>query len=356
MMMLRRFGSLTLKDMRMISRNYYLAAVLVLAALLVVAIRFLLPADVAIKPLIVLWDNTSGGAVRQMLEARAGAEGGTLIVVETQQAYDQELAVPGNRIGIRADGGATVERFELTFQGHESERTRRLLGATMQHFAAALGGPVGEYPVVTTRVLEAGRAIPRPPFNLATVPMAVLMESTMVGIFLAAALLYSEKEERSLRAYRTSPGGVTEYLLARCVAMGLLALISAVPITLLTIGPGANWLVLVPLVFLASMAVTAFIMVPANLFESIGEFIYPAMVVVTILTLPSVSYFMPSFSPAWVRVLPSYPLVFALREAYFPTGNSALLSGSIGQLLLTFAVMFPLAVLTFRRQLVARDV
>jgi|GEM_PF-1004827 len=360
--MLRRFVSLTAKDMRMIVRSYYMAAVLVIAALLIVSIRFLIPADVDTKPAVVVWDNTGTGMVRQWMEAHAGAEGGTLIVVGDAAAYDAALAVPGNRIGIRADGAAALQQFELTFQGHESTRTRRLLAATMQQYAAAIGGgdsgsgSGGGLPSFATRVLEPDRPVQRPPFDQAVVPLAILMESCMVGIFLAAALLYSEKEDRTLRAYRTSPASVAEYLVARCVAMGLLALISAVPITLLTVGLRANWPVLLPLVFLASMVVTAIVMVMANLFNSIGEFMYPAMAMITVLTLPGVAYFMPSYSPVWVRALPSYPLVFALREAYFPTGNHALLTGSVGQLLLTLALVFPLAVLTFRRQLVVRDV
>jgi hypothetical protein len=348
----RRVASLVRKDARLLVRNYYLVAVLVIAALYIAAVRFLFPADININPGLVLWDNTAGGAVRGAF----AAGGDQVIVVETEAEYNAALAGGATRIGIRADGGVRVERFELTFQGYENPQQRRLLGAAMQRLAATLRGEGAQYPRFETRVLRPGQPLQRPPFNLAMVPVLVFTEATMVGMFLAAALLYSEKEERTLRAYRTSPAGMAEYLLARGIAMGLLALVSAVPITLLTIGPAANWLVIVPLVFFAGLVITMLVMVLANLFDTISQFIYPAIALMTVLALPSASYYMPAFGPAWIRLLPTYPLVFALREAYFPTGNHAAQTGAIWQLLLTLAVVFPLAVVTFRRQLIARDV
>jgi len=58
----------------------------------------------------------------------------------------------------------------------------------------------------------------------------------------------------------------------------------------------------------------------------------------------------------WIRILPTYPLLFALREAYFMPQNTVSLVAALVQLALTAAIVFPLAVLTLRRQLIARDV
>jgi hypothetical protein len=113
---------------------------------------------------------------------------------------------------------------------------------------------------------------------------------------------------------------------------------------------------LVAVVFLGSLVITLVTMVVANMFHGISQFFVAELILMVVLSLPLVSYFQPGLSLAPLRLLPTYPLVFALREAYFPTGSPAVMTTAVLQLLVTLGLAFPLAVLSFRRQLVVRDV
>jgi hypothetical protein len=187
------------------------------------------------------------------------------------------------------------------------------------------------------------------------VPALVLFEAAMLGMLLSAVLLFGERDEQTLRAYRVSPSGTAEYLLARSLTMSLLALISAAILTLLTVGPATNWPVILAVVFLGSMTFTLVAMVLANLFGSLSQFYLPYFLLVLVLMLPVVAYFQPGVRLPLIDLLPTYPLIYALREAYFPTGSPGVMSGAVWQLLVTLAVVLPLAILTFRRQLVVKD-
>lgn len=353
--MLKRYLALTDRDLRLIWRNYFFHAIWVLMLICVVAIRFAVPAEVSVKPAVVLWDTTAGQVAKEYFASKASGEGAALILVESAAAFEEALAT-GDRIGVRATGGDGLETFELVYQGHESERMKQLLSATMHLYAAEIGGPESGYPEFEHRVLRPGTAPPRIAFDDSMVPFVVFTEGALIGMLLAAALLYSEKDERSLRAYRTSPGGLAEYILARSTAMAVLGMAFTVPLSLLTVGFIGNWPAIALLVCLGCMVTTMLTLVVANTFENLSQFIYPAFALIFVLTLPTAPYFSPSVNLPWIRVLPTYPLLFALREAYFMPGQATGLWAAVVQLAASAAVLFPLATLTFRRQLIARDV
>ncbi len=353
--MLRRIWALTKKDWRMLVRNYYVAAILLVAVLYIVATRFLIPAELSTDALVVLWDQTESQVARQFFETHTADEPSQLVVVDSADQF--AAAVEGyNRIGLRVTGGEVPEVFEVTYQGYENQRTRNLLAATLQAQAAALRGEGASYPRFETHVLNPGTAAEKPPFNKSLVPIWVYTEAGLVGLLLGSTLLFAEKDERALRAIRVSPATVVEYLVARTISMFLLGLLFTVLVTAFTLGVNVNWPAIVPMVLFGSAVITLVMMVVANMFDSLGQFIFPGMMLMVLLGFPTVIYFMPSFSPPLMRLLPTYPLIFGLREAFFPTGAPGVLSQALIQLGISAAVVFPVAVLTFRRQLIARDV
>jgi len=349
-MMLHRFLTLTAKDLRLIVRNHMLTVVVAVALIIVGTVNFLVPEDVSSETVVVLWDRTTAQSVGRLFEA-ADAE---TIFVDSEAAFEEAMAVYGNRLGLRVEGGEVPERVVVTYQGHENPEVRRLLEASLRQQLRPLRG---EAPLTfATETLQPGTAPERPPFNLSLLPILIFTEAGMIGLLLAAALFYSEKTEGTLQAYRVTPGGLTEYLLAKSVAMGLVGLVSTTIITLLTVGLDVNWPAVLGVVFLSAVVVTLVTLVAANMFQTISQFLFTGVLLNLVLALPTVSYFLPGFAPVWLRWLPSYPMIFALREAYFPTGAEAVLTGAVGQILLTLVVVLPLAVLAFRRQLIARDV
>lgn len=347
--MIRRLLALTVKDLRVVARNHFLTAVLVLAVVYALAVNYLVPGDPSGRPVAVVWDTTALGLMGRLYLA---AEPDRSLVVDSEAAYREALE-EGNRIGIKVLGELVPERIEVTYQGYESARMRRVIEATLHVQALGLSG--ANVPVFETRTLRGPGAGEPPPFNLTLVPVLILTEAAMVGLLLAAALLFSEKEEQTLAAYRVTPGGLLEYMTAKGLVMGLMALAFTVLFTVLTVGATAAWLPLLTVVFLAAVVVTVIALALAVFYRNLSQFMLTAVVLNFTLALPVVSYFQPSFSPAVLRLLPSYPLLFALREAYFPAAGPAVVTSALGQLGLTLLVALPAAVVVFRRQFARGD-
>lgn len=348
--MARRFSALMLRDVRLVIRNHHLTIGVAIAVLYALLVRFLVPADLAVEPNLVIWDRTPAQAIAHWYRQ---TEPDRAVVVDSEAAFGGALR-EANRIGVKVTGERLPEELELTFQGFEGLRLRRLVEAVFSfQVTTMLRGVPPEFPAT---ILRPGEGAEQPPFNLSIVPLLVLFEAAMLGMLLSAVLLFSERDEQTLRAYRVSPAGAAEYLLARSLTMSMLALISAAILTLLTVGPAANWPVILAVVFLGSMTFTLAAMVLANLCRSLSQFYLPYFLAVLVLLLPVVAYFQPGTRLPLADLLPTYPLLHALGEAYFPTGSPGVMARALLQLLATLALVLPMAILTFRRQLVVNDV
>ena len=49
------------------------------------------------------------------------------------------------------------------------------------------------------------------------------------------------------------------------------------------------------------------------------------LMVAMLLSLPLATYFAPSFAPFWMKIMPTYYMLFAYKEASFPTGNPTII-------------------------------
>ena len=111
--MIKRILKMTVKDWRLLTRNYYVAAILVIGLLYVLATRFMIPAELNTGNHFVLWDQTAGQIVRRAYEAQA-SDPTQLTIVDSAEAYASAVA-GNNRIGLRVIGEAMPEQFEVTF-------------------------------------------------------------------------------------------------------------------------------------------------------------------------------------------------------------------------------------------------
>jgi hypothetical protein len=67
----------------------------------------------------------------------------------------------------------------------------------------------------------------------------------------------------------------------------------------------------------------------ASFFDSITKAMGWLYSVIIVLSFTSVSYYMPSFSPIYIRILPSYPMLYAFRQVFLDRPDPTILYGTI---------------------------
>jgi ABC-2 type transport system permease protein/fluoroquinolone transport system permease protein len=167
------------------------------------------------------------------------------------------------------------------------------------------------------------------PFNRGIVPLVITFDVVLLGFMFVAVMVFQEKQEGSIRAFRITPGRPLEYIISKASVNILLGLLYTFLLILVVTGIPDRLFLLVVVVILCSLLMTLTGLLLSVFFNNLSEFLFVAVFISALFTLPMISYFQPSFAPSYLQAIPAYPVLFGLREILFPTGNEALIASVI---------------------------
>ena len=184
---------------------------------------------------------------------------------------------------------------------------------TLEAIALELSG-VQPAPVATKTLNETAKEIP---FHLTSTPIFICFEALMVGFILGGALMLSEKQDGTVRALRVSPLTTGQYIISKTLLFSLIGTVYASLIGLLTVGLAVDWWLFLGLSFFGTAIFTMIGLAYTTPFRDMSGWFFSMVVLLSVNMLPVISYTSPSFTPFWMRLLPSYPSLMAYRHALF---------------------------------------
>ena len=179
------------------------------------------------------------------------------------------------------------------------------------------------------------------PFNLRLTPIFICFEALMVGFILGGALMLAEKQDGTVRALRVAPFGAAKYILAKTLLFSLIGTVYASLICLLTVGTSIHWGSFLLLSFFGTAVFTMIGLAYTSPFRDMSGWFFSMVVLLSANMLPVISYSSPAFTPFWMRLIPSYPILMAYRAAMF--GGSIDLGYTIVAIVVWGAVSYLLA-------------
>lgn len=308
---MKRLGSLFVQDLLLAYRSGHILITGLLLALMVALVLFV-PRSVAVHNELIL-DAAPGAPLAAHL-ARGGVGEGVLFTDEA--AFRAALERQPGKVGVIFTGGLDAPAFEFLTTSAVPAQNLALLRAALERGVVEMRGQ----PAPALDVIFLRPAVGPLPFNLRLVPLMLVFEVVLLGFFIAAVMLFQEKQEATLRAYRVTPGGALPYIAAKVGLFAALSLAYGLPLLLLTAhlsGARANLGLALLLIVLSSAMMTMFSLAVAVFYRSLSEWFFVGVALLLINTLPVVAYGLPSFAPAWLTWIPSYPTVFAARDVLF---------------------------------------
>lgn len=346
-MLSRLFTSIRRDNLIVFRANFYFIQ-LAIGAMYVLAIMFLVPESAKLQPTLYVADETADGRIARMVKAGEFdvPVAGAVRLADSKADLDKRTRDNENSIGVLVTGSDTAPTTQFFMQGNEKERVRALLTAAV---ADRVAGRPTTAAVETDILREESDPIT---FRQNLVPFLLFVDFAAIGALFAVTMIFAEKDDGVLAAYRVTPGRTWEYLVAKAASVTLVAVVVSLLVVALTIGSGVNYLGLVALVAIGSWASTMLGLAMALRFRSFEEYFMPMVVVGQfIISLPAVMFIVPSFRPGWLMASPFTKFMFGLREAVFPSGNTADLLTAMVAMGVVGAACLWLGVHTFHRQL-----
>lgn len=348
--MLRRYFALLKKDIITGFRNYFFLVVIVVALVFAGIINFVIPENAEIKPNVYYYIEYQGVHKDVFEEVFKASElrHNNIFGVDSREKIVEKMKENFNSIGMVVNNIDNSPTVEFIMQGYENKEVVNTLVLSMKD---DIDNIIREEIEIDTLYLKNKTAQENIPFNKNVLPIFLAMEPTMLGLVMIAAFVFMEKDEGTIGAYRVSPGRIPEYLASKITLMIILGILSTIISTVLVVGFKADYLSLLAIVVVGSIFASGLGLILASFFDNISQSMVWIVFISIIFSVPFASYFMPSFAPLYIRLLPTYQLQFAIREAVFPTGNMEIINSTV----LTFAVLsiisYAVAIFSYKHNL-----
>jgi hypothetical protein len=121
----------------------------------------------------------------------------------------------------------------------------------------------------------------------------------------------------TIKAFAVTPARVWHYLASKMGVMLVTGFLSGLIATVFVAGQKAHYFHLIILMISLNTFGSVLGLFISSFFDSMTKAMGWLYASIIILAYAAVSYYMPAFSPLVIRLLPSYPILFAFRETLY---------------------------------------
>ena len=325
---MNRIGNLFKKDLILGIKDIFVLLEIGFAIVVLILLLFLIPEDIKKDALIYIYDETR--VVENFIVDSVGLEDmekqKAEYYVDSREEIVEGMIEEKSAIGmIVAQNDSGTYNVELLTQPYTKEAIAQYIEIDMEDLLALIPPPYDFYPkgvLNSVRVEALQRGLRDDiPFNQRLLPVILLMMVGVLGLFIMISLIGQERVEATIRAFRISPAGLWEFLLSKhllLLALGFTTF-SIIYLPMMGFGgyPQALLIILLTIVLGSSIGV-----ILGGIFDTPMASMLFVLLIILVLGLPVISLFSPAFSPAWLKIIPSYHTLFGLDAAMFPDNNS----------------------------------
>lgn len=305
-----------IKDLRVSFKTFYIYIELVMALIFIAVLLFVIPEN--FTPNEVMYASIDGDTPSNMIIEELEKDGtGSVVLVDTKEEIIRNMEEDRNSAGVIISTEDQKLSFDIILQGYENQKHRNMIEkALISYFARELP----DYESVTN-ITTLNNRDNKLNERINLLPLFLLLNSAFTGLFIVAAYIFMDKEEGTIRSFAVTPAKVWQYLVSKMGMMLVTGLFTGIMTTLLVAGSQANYFHLVLLLIATNAFGTTIGLFISSFYDSIIKAMGAIFLVIVMFAFASTSYFLPSFSPLIIRILPSYPMLFAFREVFLEQPN-----------------------------------
>jgi ABC-2 type transport system permease protein/fluoroquinolone transport system permease protein len=345
--MVKRLLALLKQDSVLAFRSGYVYVILILVLIYGALILFAIPKEYKVGVKEMVYDSTDGQFSDYLKDFNQNN------VMKSEEEMYKVLKENSNSLAMVFSGSMQNPKVKIIYQGTENIKSLKLLEASIDESIRRYRDEPAKAVYKKTFLREEGVKIP---FNKSLLPVFLATEVVMFGFFIIAVMVFQEKRSGTIKAYRAAPGGAIEYTLSKTIVNIGMALIFGILFVILIMGISVNWASYLIIVIFGSALMTLLGIWISTYFRDLESFIFVGFGVNAIIGLPIISYFFPAFYLKIFDLIPSYAVIFGIREILFPTGKTGFISSIIFTLFIEIIVVGTLAIIGVRKNLLKEGV
>ncbi len=173
-----------------------------------------------------------------------------------------------------------------------------------------------------------------------TIPAFLTFNGSLMGLFIIAAYIFLDKQEGVIKAYAVTASSVWHYLLSKVFVIMFTSTITSLIIVIPIMKMQPNYFIMLVFLLTSGFFASSLGLLIASFYDNIIQAFGAIYVVMMVMLLPNIAYFMPSWDPVWLRIFPSYPMLYSFKEAIK-------VNGDINYVLMMSVIFFLIGLLLF---------
>ncbi len=208
--------------------------------------------------------------------------------------------------------------YEYYLQGYESDRMKNLL---LLFHNTEMNQLEEKFDAQEVRPLSDGFEALTDKENM--VPVFLTFNGSFMGMFIIAAYIFLDKKEGVIKAYAVTASSVWQYLMSKIGVILATTLVSSLIITIPVLGAQPNYLLMILFLLTTGFFASTLGLFLASFYKDIVAAFGAIYALIIVIMLPNIAYFIPSWDPAWLKMIPSYPMLAGFKEIILPNGDGA---------------------------------
>ena len=306
-----------IKDMKISFKSFYIYLEIIMALIFVAILLFVVPENFSSSNTIFTHVDIPGNSSNVIDDINQEQGKDSIILVDSFDEMMFKLEEDRSAIGLNITSSENKLVYEFVLQGYENQKVRNIMEKSL---VSNLTSQLPSYKN-TTEIITIDGGAEKLSDRLNMLPIFLGINSSLMGLFIIAAYIFMDKDEGSIKAFVVTPARVWEYLLSKVGVMLVMGLITGLISTIALAGFQAHYLHLILLLIAANFLGSCLGLFIASFYDTIIKAMGTMYMVVIVLTFSTISYYMPTFSPVIIKVLPSYPMLFSFREILLSQPN-----------------------------------
>ncbi|MDD2401919.1 MAG: ABC transporter permease [Clostridia bacterium] len=333
-----------IKELKLSSRGFYFYIELVMAIILLVVVLLVIPAEFVSKDTEYLYfdlpeemineyrkdileEDLDGKA--EFIKIKSGKDLFPVEFYETDKkkyyfVEDETAAIqlaeterPLVSAVMSLDDASSIH-YKYYLQGYESERLKNLYLVIHNRDLNLLKEEMDNQVV---RSLSTGYSELTDRENV--LPVLLTFNGSLMGLFIIAAYIFLDKQEGIIKAYAVTASSVWQYLMSKVGIILVTSTLASFIIVIPVMGLQPNYPLMLLLLITSGFFASSLGLVVASFYKNMMQAFSAVYLLMIVMILPNIAYFISSWEPIWIKVIPTYPLIQGFKETILVNGDTS---------------------------------
>lgn len=183
-------------------------------------------------------------------------------------------------------------------------------------------------------------------------PSVLVFNGALMGLFIIAAYIFLDRQEGVIKAYAITPSPVWQYLMSKIGVIMVTSIVSSFIVLIPIMKSRPDYLLLLVLLVTTAFFASSLGLLIASFYNNIMQAFGSLYVFMMLMIIPNIAYFMPSWSPSWVKVIPSYQMLEGFKSVLLGNGDWQYILTISGGFLVVGIILFVLSNYRYKKTLV----